>query len=171
MRFFWKILLICLFVLTIALIFVGISLFSGIDDAYAQWGAADMVIDYMETHDGQWPPNWEALRKSFETTGGRVGGTFEDYQKRVFIDFHADPQELRRQSLASEDTSFHVIGAHWYSAKMGDGPNAMLREYFRRKAGIIDARRPKGGWPSLQAKEIAKVCELQIALPNSRIKR
>ena len=31
----------------------------------------------------------------------------------------------------------------------------MLRQYFRRKAGIIDAHRPKSGWSSMQAKEIA----------------
>ena len=101
------------------------------------------------------PPNWESLRKNFESGGGRIGGTFEQYQKRIFIDFQADPRELRRQSLASEDARFQVIRAHWYSAQMGEGPNAMLRQYFRRKAGIIDAPRPKGGWSSSQAKEIA----------------
>lgn len=46
----------------------------GIDDAYAEWGAADMLIDYMESHDGRWPSNWEALRTNFEETSGRVGG-------------------------------------------------------------------------------------------------
>ena len=81
-------------------------------------GAADMVIDYMEAHDGQWPPNWESLRKNFESDGGRVGGTFEQYQKRIFIDFQADPRELRRQSLTSADAQFQVIRAIGTSANV-----------------------------------------------------
>jgi hypothetical protein len=31
----------------IALVYAGVNIYNGIDDAYAQWGAVDMVIDYM----------------------------------------------------------------------------------------------------------------------------
>jgi hypothetical protein len=37
-------------------LFLFINLTWGIDDAYAKWGAADMVIDYMRAHEGRWPP-------------------------------------------------------------------------------------------------------------------
>ncbi len=132
-----------LVLLVIAVIWVGSSFLSfDFNDGYAQWGAADMVIEYMETHDGHWPPNWEALRENFESGRGylgHVGGTFEQFQKRIFIDFQADPEELRKQSLASDNAKFDVIHAGWGSVQFGEGPNAVLRSYFRRKAGIIDA--------------------------------
>ena len=159
MRLFWTILSVLLMLLLIVVIWVGRSLFSfDFNDGYAQWAAADMVIEYMETHDGHWPPNWEALRKSFESGKGylvHVGGTFEQFQKRIVIDFQADPEELRRQSLASDDAQFDVIHGDWASVQFGEGPNAVLRTYFRRKAGIIDAPRPSGGWPTVHEKEIA----------------
>ncbi len=148
-----------LVLLVIAVIWVGSSFLSfDFNDGYAQWGAADMVIEYMETHDGHWPPNWEALRENFESGRGylgHVGGTFEQFQKRIFIDFQADPEELRKQSLASDNAKFDVIHAGWGSVQFGEGPNAVLRSYFRRKAGIIDAPRPSGGWPTSHEKEIA----------------
>ncbi len=144
MRRFWTILLVFVTLMVIALIGVGLSLFLSFDesDGYAQWAAADMVIEYMETHDGRWPPNWEALRSNFESGKGwlaHVGGTFEQFQKRIYIDFNAKPEELRRQSLASDNVQFDVIHGGWGSVQFGEGPNAALRMYFRRKAGIVEA--------------------------------
>ena len=54
----------------IALIYAGVNVYDHIDDAYAQWGAADMVIDYMRDHGGAWPPNWDALEPYFPATTG-----------------------------------------------------------------------------------------------------
>lgn len=45
--------LICLF-LAGCILLVVMSIHR-LDDAYAQWGAAEMVIDYMADHDGEWP--------------------------------------------------------------------------------------------------------------------
>ena len=150
-------LLVALILLPIGLVWFGINLYLGMDDAYAQWGAADMVIDYMETHDGQWPPNWKAIEPAFNAGGGRVGGwSFAEYKSRVYIDFHADPASLRSLALRSDSVPFDVIHARWtWGVKFGRGPNAALYEYFRLKAGIVEAHPPRGGWPSLQAKEIA----------------
>jgi hypothetical protein len=33
-----------------------------IDDAYALWGAGEMVVRYMEEHDGRWPRGWGDLK-------------------------------------------------------------------------------------------------------------
>ncbi len=46
----------------------------GIDDGYALWGAAVMIIDYMEAHDGAWPSGWEDLQSQFAKTNGNVTG-------------------------------------------------------------------------------------------------
>lgn len=45
--------LICLFLAGYILLVV--MSIHRLDDAYAQWGAAEMVIDYMADHDGEWP--------------------------------------------------------------------------------------------------------------------
>jgi hypothetical protein len=105
----------------------------GIDDAYAEWGAAEMVIDYMEEHDGKWPRDWEALRPYFQSGGGRVGGwSFEKYKDRIRIDFNADVRSLRQQSLASDSITFNVISAsHNTGVHFGEGPNCILYAYFR----------------------------------------
>jgi hypothetical protein len=45
-----------------------------VDDAYALWGAAEMVVEYLDTHDGRWPKGWDDLRPYFDAGAGRVGG-------------------------------------------------------------------------------------------------
>ena len=60
--------------LVLAVLCVGIVLWMcvtyGIDDGYAQWGAAEMVIDYLETHDGAWPRSWDDLQSQFDASQG-----------------------------------------------------------------------------------------------------
>jgi hypothetical protein len=137
-----KIVVILLILLAGGIVWFGWNLYFGIDDAYAQWGAADMVIHYMRDNDGKWPPDWEALRGYFDKGGGRVGGwSFAQYKSRVFIDFGADPRELRKQSLACDRVPFRVIAARWtVGVVWGDGPNAMLYDYFRREAAKAGLR-------------------------------
>ena len=157
MRYFRRVLIALLILLPIGLVGFALNVFYGIDDAYAQWGAVDMVIRYMEAHDGRWPPNWEALRADIESGGGRLGGSsFAHYRKHVVIDFDVDADELRKQSVNSEKVTFNVIRARWtFGVAFGEGPNASLHAYFRRKAGIIEAPRPHGDWPSKRHKAIA----------------
>lgn len=115
------------------LLHAGFTIYDGIDDAYAQWGAADMVIDYMREHDGRWPPDWEALSPYFDKSNGRTGGwTFAQFQSRIFIDFSADAERLRRLSRESDSAPFNVIHAtSFWDTRFGDGPNAMLHSYFK----------------------------------------
>ena len=157
MRYFRKALIAVLILLPLVLVALGLNLFFGIDDAYAQWGAVDMVIRYMEAHEGRWPPNWEALRADFESGGGRLGGSsFAHYQSRVVIDFGVKADDLRKQSVNSAKVPFNVIWARSiFGATFGDGPNATLHRYFREKAGIIEAPHPQGGWANARQKHIA----------------
>jgi hypothetical protein len=39
--------------LPVAIVFAGVNFYNHIDDAYAQWGVAEMVIDFMRDHDGE----------------------------------------------------------------------------------------------------------------------
>ena len=108
----------------------------GIDNAYAQWGAADMVIGYMEKHEGRWPRSWEDLRPQFEAGGGRVGGwSFEKYRSRVWIDWSADPKALEMAAVQCDKPWFDVIHpTDRIDVRFGGGPNAILHAYFKAKA-------------------------------------
>jgi len=151
--------------LLVVIVWFGIGLYrhragiiAGLPGAYAQWGAAELVIHYMKTHEGKWPPDWEALRETYQSGNGQghIGGTFRDIKTLVVIDFNVDPEELRRESIASDRVAFRVIDIRsGPRVTIGGGPNAMLRRYFRKEAGIIEPSPPQGGWDSLREKGIA----------------
>lgn len=119
----------------IALVYAGVNLYNGIDDAYAQWGAADMVINYLRAHDGKWPTDWDSLSPYFDKNNGRVGGwTYDRFQSHVFIDFSADAEHLRKLSEKSDSVPFDVIHAtSIWGSQFDGGPNEMLYLYFREK--------------------------------------
>ena len=134
------------------LVYFVVTIPRSIDDAYAQWGAAYMVIEYMEKHGGKWPNNWEDLRPIYDRTGGRIGGwSFEKYCGRVGIDFEANADELRSLSITSQAVPYNVIWAKWpFAAEMGDGPDAMLHMYFRDQAGLVPPQPPDPTLPAPQ---------------------
>ena len=136
-------------------VFIGINAAWGIDDAYAQVRAVSMVRHYMEDHNGQWPNSWEDLRPYFESGGGEVGGwSFEEFQRRIYIDFDADTEALRPSALSTDSPEFDVIHARWTVIAFGDGPNVDLHYHFRRDAGIVEAFPPIGGWRSPEEQEL-----------------
>ncbi|WP_397571469.1 hypothetical protein [Schlesneria sp. T3-172] len=123
---------VAVFIVGYAIIIVSLELLYFEDDAYAKWGAVDMVIRYMREHEGEWPRSWDDLRELYDAGGGRVSGsTFEEYQSRIFIDFTADPKQLKELSLQPGPVKFNVIDARWTSSSFGDGPNDQLQNYFR----------------------------------------
>ena len=124
----------------IALVYIGVNTYNGIEDAYAQWGAADMVVGYMRDHDGKWPPDWDSLKPYFDLNNGRVGGwSYERFQSHVFVDFTANAEHLRRLAKESDTASFDVIHAtSLWGAQFGGGPNEMLHLYFRENERLPD---------------------------------
>jgi hypothetical protein len=125
----------------IALVYAGVNIYNGIDDAYAQWGAADMVVAYMRDHDGKWPPDWASLKPYFDQNNGRVGDwSYERFQSHVFIDFAADAMHLRRLSWESDTVVFDVIHAtSLWADQFNGGPNEILHRYFRESEDVPDA--------------------------------
>jgi hypothetical protein len=117
----------------VAFIFVAVNVYNHIDDAYAQWGAADMVVQYMVDHNDEWPKSWSLLQTYFDKNNGHVGGwSFAQFQSRVFIDFDADSAQLRRLSFESGSVPFDVIHAvSIWGAQLGGGPNEIIYRYFR----------------------------------------
>jgi hypothetical protein len=107
-----------------------------VDDAYVLWGAADMVVDYMNDHDGQWPGRWDDLKPYFEAGHGRVGGwSFEEYQRHVEIKWDVDPVALETETRANSRPTFRVIVPRERLAGSmgGQEPNEILYRYFRER--------------------------------------
>ena len=115
-----------------------VNIYRHVDDAYAQWGAAEMVIAYMRDHHGEWPTDWNSLRQYFEDVNGRVPGwSFEKLQTRVSIDFSAEPNLLRQHAAESETVPFEVIrAASVWGSQFEDGPNDILYRYFRSENSL-----------------------------------
>ena len=107
-------------------------------DSYAQWRVADILIDHMERNGGAWPQNWENLRESYDIVAGHSGQawSFDELQKRVAIQFDANPGELQRVSKIPDKPPFTVIylrngKQHWWS---GHEPNSMVLDYLLERA-------------------------------------
>jgi hypothetical protein len=123
--------------------------------AYAGWWTADLVIAYMERHDGAWPRNWEDLRAlaegatevtEFTERDGRVivefrpKASIEELQRLVVVDWDANPDELLRAPRKEGSPPFRVIYLRNGKSTHYEGrePNQMILEYLewrdRRKA-------------------------------------
>jgi hypothetical protein len=123
-------------VLLVLLPIVGVLLsLDWIDDAYALWGAGDMVVHYMEDHDGQWPKGWGDLKPYFDSGGGRVGGSFGQYQQRVTIQWDVDPARLEEAAKTNPSPTFRVISASgpFPGSIGGHEPNEILYRYLRQR--------------------------------------
>jgi hypothetical protein len=131
----WQILLVAFFVTLVAGVsWLGCALFLWMDDrhrdAYAGWTVAELTIDFMESHDGGWPNEWEDLRQSLAARTGNEEVTIEDLRQRVEVDWAANPKRLAKESLP-----VRVIwlrsgrSAYW----KGREPNQMIFEYLQAR--------------------------------------
>ncbi len=107
-------------------------------DLYGQWWVADMIVDYMERHDGAWPRQWDDLEEAYEICVARKGKAFEfrELQSLVVVDFAADPKELAKAIDRGEEPPFRVIYLangkthHW----RGKEPNTVIWRYLQERA-------------------------------------
>jgi hypothetical protein len=118
--------------------------------AYAVWWTADLVIAYMERHDGAWPRDWEDLRAlaegATEVTEStehdrrvivefRPHANIEELQRPVLIDWDAKPEELLRAPRKEGGPPFRVIYLRNGKSTHYEGrePNQMILEYLEWK--------------------------------------
>ena len=116
----------------------GLLRLDWIDDGYALWGAGEMVVHYMEDHDGRWPNGWADLKPYFDSGGGRVGGwSFAKYRQRVIIRWDVDPARLEHEAKTNPRPTFRVISASGLFPGVfgGHEPNEILYRYLRQRPG------------------------------------
>jgi hypothetical protein len=160
--------------------------------AYAVWWTADLVIAYMDRHDGAWPAGWDDLRplaeaapEVAEATGPdasaiiefRPKASIEDLQSRVEIDWSANPDELLKAARHDSGPPFRVIYLRNGRAIHYEGrePNQMILEYLelrhRRKArqgaerGADANRRTFLGTLTRTQEHLDYLIRLQLARP------
>ena len=80
--------------------------------SYAAWGTGDLLVEFMETHDGRWPREWKELseaRDSMLRKGRTVHGNFGQLPSMVKIDWDAKPAELAKLAVAQGETAVRVV--------------------------------------------------------------
>jgi hypothetical protein len=115
----------------------------GIPDAYAAWDTGILVVEYLETHDDQWPRSWDELltaTQTLEANGKHLpggNGVYGDLPGRVAIDWNADPDEIAavpwkggrlpvRVVTRADGSDFPVVWEH------GE-PNEIIWRYLQRR--------------------------------------
>jgi hypothetical protein len=102
-----------------------------VPDSYALEWVGDLVLEYMNTHGDRWPKSWDDLNEPFKRHDGQPAH-FEDLQRRVEVDWNADPGELAKTPDGAKP--FRVIwlkdGGDWYWS--GYEPNRRVWEYLNK---------------------------------------
>lgn len=83
-----------------------------IPHSYAAWATVDLLIEYMETHDGKWPRAWNDLgsaRDGLVQKGRNIYYQFERLPAVVKIDWNADPAALAKSVQAEGESALKVV--------------------------------------------------------------
>jgi len=127
------------------------TFYVAVPSSYAVWETGDLVIEYMDKHQGVWPKSWDDLAnmRGQKTNGVYVGKTetsweagfrpitsIKELQQRVEIDWSANPKQLVKAEISAKGRPFRVIWlkngkSYCYSGKE---PNEMVLEYLKGKA-------------------------------------
>jgi hypothetical protein len=106
-----------------------------IPEAYAAWDTGTLLIEYMKSHEDQWPRSWDELLAVLDSEGGRqipLRGSHagdiayaRSLSKTVVIDWSFDPAhpDGRAPVTPRRGTKFSVV---WEGAE----PNEMVRDYL-----------------------------------------
>ncbi len=79
--------------------------------SYAAWPAGDLLVEYMETHDGKWPHGWVDLHEATSLTnkGTPIDRDFTHLPGIVKIGWNAPPEALAKVALAEGPSSVKVV--------------------------------------------------------------
>lgn len=123
--------------------------------AHALWWTGDIIVRYLEAHDGTWPRRWEDLATVvgeedlkgsgvMECAGGRRAMKYRQrlpiqrLREMVWVDWSADVHELVTAERSAERPPFLVVrplrGDHFYFS--GAEPNEMIRAHLVARSGL-----------------------------------
>ncbi|QNN22392.1 hypothetical protein HED60_08930 [Planctomycetales bacterium ZRK34] len=109
-----------------------------INNAYAKWHVAALVIDHMKVNNDAWPTGWDDLRDDFDrrVTQSGQSWSFDTLRERVVIDWTVDPEKLAHVEVIDDQQPFNVIRARHGidSSWEGAEPNRMILDYLRQRS-------------------------------------
>ena len=120
----------------------------GLPEAYAAWDTGSLVIEYMDTNEGEWPRSWDQLL-TVVTPGSSEGVLLHgasagdvkyarSLEQVVAVDWTADPEQLAQTELQEGELPFRVItrkdGSDFPVLWEGAEPNEMIWRYLRKRA-------------------------------------
>jgi hypothetical protein len=108
-------------------------------DSYALLHTADLIIEYLKTHDDQWPRSWAELKavqpansdylETFKPETGGYPDFVEHLERRVVIDFTVQTSDLLQVEPGENTPALRVIclrkgrkGAHYGNVE----PNSLI---------------------------------------------
>ena len=120
-------------------------------DAYRVWGTGDLLVDYMNANNQQWPASWRQLEAFYagRTRTYTIIESFDDIQDHIEIDFTFDPASVALDH-PDDDPPFRAV---WLrngtnSAYVGAGPNEIVYAHLKRRAFAATPAPAIAGEPS-----------------------
>lgn len=119
-----------------------------IPEAYAAWDTGTLLIEYLKSHNDQWPSGWDELlsviddrsEQQFAFRGAQSGQASQaDYarslQDMVAVDWSFDPSQVGTKPTGTrkDGSTFPIVREH-------AEPNEMIREYLNNRPQIQIAR-------------------------------
>ncbi len=140
----WKRLLLVLLVLICVVVLnVGYGIFHLvhviIPHSYAAWDTGNLLVEYMDTHNGQWPQSWKNLHEaedSLRQKGENVYWDFDKLPSIVKIDWNAEPEALAKSALAGRNLKIVTqLDGSRLEANWGPDtePNRKVAEYLIKR--------------------------------------
>lgn len=110
----------------------------GIPHSYAAWVTGDLLVEYMETHDGKWPHGWEDLREATNSLRTPMYWNFTNLPGIVKVDWNVRPEALAKAALADGPASVKVVtqlDGSRLEAKWGEDtePNQKVGRYLIKR--------------------------------------
>ena len=124
-------------------VFSFLYMLAHVQEAYAAWDCATLVIEYIATHDGRWPQSWEDLSTAIATAEKHdrhlyelTGNNYTEITKLVKIDWTADVSKLTRTELKEGELPFKVITCPDGSRfpVVWEEPNTLIWEYLQERS-------------------------------------
>lgn len=83
-----------------------------IPHSYAAWTTGDLLVEYLETHNDQWPRGWADLRQARDSLVRKGRNLYWDFDKLpgvVKVDWNVEPMVLARSAEEDGESGIRVV--------------------------------------------------------------
>ena len=102
----WKILLLTALFVICGLVWINDVVSRRIPESYAAWTTGNLIVDYLATHENQWPRSWEDLDRA---TNCQRYTKIEILRTKVKIDWGANFDHLLQLTRTNRSTPLRLV--------------------------------------------------------------